>query len=310
VRALDRPPRLAPGDLIGVAALSGPVDPDRLAAGCRQLEGLGYRTTLAANVGERCGLLGLAGEDGTRRAGYLALLRDPEVKAILFARGGYGITRLLGSLDPEEIARHPKIHCGYSDVTALHAFLSRRCGLASFHGPMVAADLAGPLDPETAAFFPSLLEGKGPRAIHLPGAEVLAPGTASGTLVGGCLSILVSQIGTPDEFDYDGALLFLEDVAEEAYRVDRMLGTLERSGRMDRLAGILIGSFARITFGGVEQPGRLVDLFRDRLCRLGIPVALGLPAGHGGPNVLLPIGRAVTWDGERRVLRFDEEVVT
>ena len=305
-----RPARLVPGDLIGVAALSGPVDPDRLNAGCRHLERLGYRTRLAPNVAERGGLLGLAGDDRARLEGYLSLLRDPEVKAILFARGGYGITRILGSLDPAEIAVHPKIHCGFSDVTALHSFLLRRCGLLSFHGPMVAAELSGPLDPRTASFFPSLLEGTGPRALDLPEAEVLVPGTAEGRLVGGCLSMLVALIGTPDEFEYDGALLFLEDVAEEAYRVDRMLGTLQRSGRMDRLSGILIGSFTRITFGGVEQPGRLVELFRERFAGLGIPVALGLPAGHGGPNVPLPIGAAATWDGERRVLRFDEEVVT
>ena len=310
MRALVRPARLVPGDLIGVAAISGSPDPDRLDAGCRHLERLGYRTALAPNVRERSGILGLAGDDRSRLDGYLSLLRDPEVKAILFARGGYGATRILAALDPEEVATHPKLHCGFSDVTALHAFLARRCGLLSFHGPMVAAELAGPLDPLTARFFPSLLEGEGPRELELLEAELIAPGSASGPLVGGCLSMLVSLIGTPDEFDYDGALLFLEDIAEEAYRVDRMIGTLQRAGRMDKLSGVLIGSFARITFGGVEQPGRLIELFRERFAGMGVPVALGLPVGHHGPNVPLPIGAAATWDGERRVLRFDEEVVT
>ncbi len=310
MKPLARPARLTPGDLIGVAALSGPVDPGRLDEGCRSLARLGYRTRLAANVRERGGILGLAGDDRSRLEGYLALLRDPEVKAILFARGGYGATRLLSSLDPAEVARHPKIHCGFSDLTALHSFLARRCGLLSFHGPMVAADLAAPLDPLTARYFPSLLEGKGPWELPLEEAEVIVPGTASGPLLGGCLSMLVSLVGTPDEFDYDGAILFLEDVAEEAYRVDRMIGTLQRAGRMDRLSGVLIGSFTRITFGGSEQPGRLTELFRERFAGLGVPVARGLPAGHHGPNVPLPIGGKATWDGERRVLRFDEEVVT
>ena len=310
MRTLTRPQRLVPGDLIGIAALSGPVDAGRLEAGRRFLEGLGYRTTVAPNVLEKAGTLGLAGDDDARREGYLALVRDPGVKAILLARGGYGITRILDDLDPAEIAAHPKIHCGFSDATALHSFLASRCGLLSFHGPMVAAELSRPLDPLTALFFPSLLEGKGPSALPLPGADVLVPGSASGPLVGGCLSLLAAAVGTPGEFDYDGAVLFVEDVAEEAYRIDRMLGTFQRSGRMDRLAGILIGSFTRVTFGGVERPDRLRDLFRERLGGLGIPVVLGLPSGHGGPNVPLPVGGAVTWDGEGRVLRFDEEVVT
>jgi muramoyltetrapeptide carboxypeptidase len=312
VKPLVRPRRLVPGDLIGVAALSGPSDPGRLESGCRQLESFGYRTVLAPNVRERSGTLGLAGDDRSRLEGYRSLLLDPAVKAIFFARGGYGAGRILPLLDPREVVSHPKLHCGFSDLTALHAFLATRCGLLSFHGPMVAADLADPLDPLTARYFPSLLEGGGPREIPLQGAgaEVIVSGNASGRLVGGCLSMLVSLIGTPDEFDYDGALLFLEDVAEEAYRIDRMIGTLQRAGRMDRLAGVLIGSFARITFGGAEQPGRLSELFRERFARLGVPVASGLPAGHRGPNLPLPIGGEVTWDGERRVLRFDEEVVT
>jgi muramoyltetrapeptide carboxypeptidase len=310
VKRLVRPPRLVPGDLIGIAALSGPVDPKRLEMGLRFLEGLGYRTAVAPNVLETAGTLGLAGDDGARREGYLGLLRDPGVKAILLARGGYGITRILDQLDPAEIARAPKIHCGFSDATALHSFLATRCGLLSFHGPMAAAELSRPLDPLTARFFPSLLEGRGPRELPLPGADVIVPGSAKGPLVGGCLSLLAAAVGTPGEFDYNGAVLFIEDVGEEAYRIDRMLGTLRRSGRMDKLAGILIGSFTRVTFGGAERPDRLRDLFRERLGVLGVPLALGLPSGHGGTNVTLPVGAKVTWDGEERVLRFDEEVVS
>ena len=161
---LARLPRLAPGDTVGIAALSGPSDPDLLAQGIRALESCGYRVSLAANVLAKEPLLGLAGTDEERAAGYRALLVDPEVKAIVFARGGYGMAGALRHLDAGEAARHPKIHCGFSDVTLLSAWLLQ-AGVPSFHGPMVAADLGRGLDPLSASFFPAMLEGRGPKKI-------------------------------------------------------------------------------------------------------------------------------------------------
>ena len=301
--------RLRPGDAVGVAALSGPVDPEELARGCAALEGMGYRVRLASNVGLRTGTLSLSGSDAERLAGYRELLVDPEVAAIVFARGGYGATPLLPHLDPAELAAHPKIHCGYSDLTALAARLLSRCGLPSFHGPMVAADLARGLDPLSAAYFPAMLEGRGPSALTLPDADDLVPGDFDGRLVGGCLSLLAAAVGTGDEFPYDGSVLLLEDVGEEAYRIDRMLVTLRNAGRLAKLRGILIGTLSGITFGGAEDPPRLRALLTDRLAPLGIPVVAGVPAGHRGPNVTLPIGAHVAWDGGRRSLAFAEEIV-
>lgn len=316
---LVRPRRLVPGDTVGVAALSGPVDPRALEAGTRLLESRGYRVRNAANVLAKEPLLGLAGTDAERAAGYRDLLLDPDVKAIVFARGGYGIGPALRHLDPAEAARHPKIHCGFSDVTLLSAWLLR-AGVPSFHGPMVAADLARALDPVTAAFFPAMLEGRGPAEIHFEREEgrasgaaapdvVLEPGTASGPLVGGCLSLLAASVGSPWEYDYSGALIFFEEIAEEAYRIDRMLGTLIDSGRFAKLSGILIGALSAVTFGGVEDAGRLRLVLKARLAPLGIPVALGLPAGHRGPNATLPIGAQAAWDG-RGTLTLLEEIVS
>jgi muramoyltetrapeptide carboxypeptidase len=301
--------RLRPGDAVGVAALSGPVDPEELARGCATLEGMGYRVRLAANVGLRSGTLSLAGSDAERLAGYRALLRDPDVAAILFARGGYGVTPLLPGLDPVELSAHPKIHCGFSDLTALAGRLLACCGIPSFHGPMVATDLARGLDPLSASFFPALLEGRGPMELPLPEADVLAPGDFEGRLVGGCLSLLAAGVGTPDEFPYDGSVLLIEDVGEEAYRIDRMLVTLRNAGRLAKLRGILIGSLSSVTFGGVEDAPRLRALLAERLTPLGIPVVSGVPTGHRGPNVTLPIGARVAWNGSRRVLALPEEIV-
>jgi muramoyltetrapeptide carboxypeptidase len=311
-----RLPRLVPGDTVGVAALSGPPDPAALAAGIRALEGFGYRVRLAPNVREKEPLLGLAGAADERAAGYRTLLVDPDVKAILFARGGYGVATALARLDPAEAAAHPKIHCGFSDVTVLSSWLLN-AGVPSFHGPMVAADLARGLDPLSASFFPSMLEGRGPKKIFLEGEEgkggasgssVLVPGVATGRLVGGCLSLLAASIGTHREFDYAGSLLFFEDIAEEAYRIDRMLGTLIDSGRFAKLSGILIGSLSAVTFAGVEDAGRLRAVLEARLAPLGIPVALGLPAGHRGSNATLPVGARAAWDGAG-TLTFLEEIV-
>jgi muramoyltetrapeptide carboxypeptidase len=307
---LRKPRRLVPGSLVGVAALSGPARREELEAGVATLESFGYRVRLASNVLAREPLLGLAGDDDARLAGYLALVEDPEVDAILFARGGYGVTRLLGRL-PEGLLRETaKLHCGFSDVTALSAFLRERCGLVSIHGPMVAADLATPLDPLTSTWFPSLLEGRAPLRLEIPSADVLVPGRAEGPLVGGCLSLLAALAGTPWEYDYGGALLFIEEVGEEAYRVDRMLGTLLSAGRLDRLAGIMAGSMTRVTFGGVEDPERVRTLLLDRFAPLGVPVAVGFPFGHSVPNVPLPVGARASWDGGTRTLVLEEEFLS
>lgn len=321
-KELARLPRLAPGDTIGVAALSGPSDPQALAAGVGVLEGLGYRVRLARNVLSREPLLGLAGPAAERAAAYRELLVDPEIRAIVFARGGYGMASALRHLEPEEAARNPKIHCGFSDVTLLSAWLLK-AGVPSFHGPMVAADLGRGLDPLSASFFPAMLEGRGPKKISLEGEEgragaaangsfagcVLVPGSASGTLVGGCLSLLAASVGTPWEYDYAGGLLFFEEISEEAYRVDRMLGTLIDSGRFAKLSGIVIGSLSAVTFAGVEDEARLRSVLKARLAPLGLPVGIGLPAGHRAPNVTLPVGARASWDGAG-TLAFLEEIVT
>lgn len=307
---LRRPARLAPGSVIGVAALSSAVREEDLAAGVAALQSLGFRVRLAPNVLSREPLLCLAGEDDARLEGYLSLVRDPGVAAILFARGGYGVTRLLGRLPEGLIRETGKLHCGFSDVTALSAFLRERCGLVSVHGPMVAADLARPLDPLTASWFPALLEGRSPRTLEATSADLLVPGRAEGPLVGGCLSLLSAISGTPWDFDYDGAILFVEETCEEAYRVDRMLCSLAAAGRLDRLAGIITGSMSRVTFGGVEDPGRLRALLLDRFAPLGVPVAAGLPFGHAGPNVPLPVGVRASWDGASLTLALEEEFLT
>ncbi len=297
-----RPPRLRPGATIGVAAVSGPVDPDRLAAGVRALERRGYRVVLADNVLARRDFL--AGTDAERAAGYRRLLADPGVDAIFFARGGYGASRILRHLDAAQLRSRPRIHLGGSDLTALFAYLGRGAGLVAMYGPMVAVSLDEPgLDWE------AVLRGEVPASHAFGPEDVLAGGSGAGPLLGGCLSLLASLAGTPEAISGDGAVLFWEDVAEPAYRLDRMLTQLERSGTLDRLQAMLIGSISTGANGGGDSSEALSAWLRDRFAGAPFPVVKGFPAGHLRQTRTLPLGARVRLDADRGVLEFDGPAV-
>jgi len=285
---LLKPPALPPNATIGIAALSGPVDVGRLERGISHLQQRGYRVVEAANLRKRSGFL--AGSDEERASGYRELLRDPAVDAIFFARGGYGSSRTLSRLAPTEAMRHPKIHLGASDLTALFAFLYRHARLATFYGPMVALEMGedGNLDWE------SVLSGSVPERHHFADPDVVAEGTGEGPLIGGCLSLLSSLCGTPEALDARGAILFWEDIGEETYRIDRLLTQLERSGTLANLQGMLIGS---VLPGGRDQtPEQIRQSLQDRLRGAPFPVALSFPAGHLPSPRTLPLGARVRLD--------------
>lgn len=291
---LLRPPRLKPGSTIGIAAVSGPVDGEKLEAGIARLCSRGYRVARARNLGERRGFL--AGPDSERAAGYLELLRDEGVQAIFFARGGYGSSRVLRHLDADTIRAHPKIHMGGSDLTALFAFLSRGAQLATFYGPMVAVEIAR----QDGLDWERVLTGETPASHEFAPEQVLAGGRGEGPLVGGCLSLLASLAGTPDAVRADGRILFWEDVGEEVYRLDRLLTQLERSGTFDGLQGMVIGS---VVAARTDSPRQVEEYLRERFARAPFPVAWGLPAGHLDRPRTLPLGLPVRLDleGNRRL---------
>ncbi|MGH9368611.1 MAG: S66 peptidase family protein, partial [Thermoanaerobaculia bacterium] len=229
-----KPPALRKGATIGVAAVSGPVDWGKLDGGIARLRAKGYGIVEAANLRSRDGLF--AGTDEERAEGYRQLVRDPAVDAVFFARGGYGAARILPRLDPAEVRAHPKIHLGGSDLTALFAWLTQSVGLAAFYGPMVAVEMAS----EDGLDWETVLSGAPVSPHHFASEDVLSPGIGEGPLVGGCLCLLASLSGTPQELDADGAVLFWEDTGEQAYRLDRMLTQLEGAGTFDRLRGMVI----------------------------------------------------------------------
>ncbi len=285
-----KPRRLAPNATIGVAALSGPVDLDSLDRGLSALRAKGYRIAEAANLRSRLGFL--AGSDAARAAGYRSLLTDPSIDAIFFARGGYGASRVLALLDPDEVRAHPKIHLGSSDLTAHFAFLMREAALVAFYGPMVAVQLADE-GPE-ALDWERVLAGSIPEIHQFAAEDILASGRAEGPLIGGCLSLLASLCGTRESIPATDSILFWEDIGEETYRLDRLLTQLERSGTLDGLRGMVIGSV--LPGGRTDSPEQIGEYLRLRFRGAEFPVAMNFPAGHLRRPRTLPLGTRVRLD--------------
>lgn len=289
------PAPVPPGGTIGVCAPAGPVLPERLAVGLRALRQAGFRLVLTPRLFARStDLPYLAGDDADRLRDLQALLDDPRIDAVIAARGGYGVMRLLGRLDLRRLRAAPKPVVGFSDLTALHLALGR-AGVVSFHGPMIEAD------PETGFGEPNLERLvralTDPRPLPpLEGAAPVVPGRAQGRLVGGNLTLLAASLGTPWEPDTRGAILLVEDVDEPAYRLDRCLTQLIAAGALQRAAAVAAGEFAAC-------PGAELVL-RERLGALGLPSALGFPFGHGRERAVLPLGVAARLDAGAGRLAF------
>jgi muramoyltetrapeptide carboxypeptidase len=294
---------LKPGATIGVAAVSGPVNEERLGRGLALLRGKSYGLREASNLRFRTGFL--AGTDAERAQGYRELVCDPGVDAIFFARGGYGSSRILERLDAEELKANVKIHLGSSDLTALFAFLQRSAGLVTFYGPMVAVEMA---EDGADLDWEGILRGDRPTPHAIEPGDVLTGGRAEGILIGGCLSLLASLCGTPEEIRGEGAILFWEDTGEDTYRLDRMLTQLERSGAFDGLRGMVVGSVVPRRDG--ESAETVRAYLRERFAGAPFPAAMGLSCGHLESPRTLPIGAPAILDLEgRRELSFPGAVV-
>ncbi len=288
-----RPPRLAPGSRIGIAAPASAFDREALRRGCQVLEALGFRVHLPEGLFSVKG--GFAGDDLHRARLLERLFADPEIEAVLCARGGWGSLRILPLLDYETIARHPKALIGYSDATALLSAVAARTGLVVFHGPL-AAGLGGSVRRTRAGFKRALCSGK-PLSFALPRRGVLRPGCAAGRLAGGNLTTLCHLIGTPFAPSFANRILFLEDRGEAPYRIDRMLTQMRLAGLLSGVRGVVLGAFRDC--GPMPEIGRIV---LAAFGRRSLPVVSGLAAGHGEPNLTLPLGaRAVLDTGTPRL---------
>lgn len=285
------PPAVRPGGRIGVAALSGPVDPGRLDRGLAALAGLGFEPVPADNLGSHTGLF--AGSADERLNAFHRLAARSDIAAIVFARGGSGLAALLPRLDWELLARHPRAYVGYSDLTPFLLAVTRKLGFASFHGPMVAADLARGLTPEEERSFLGALAGD--FSIPVPGRTLRGGPPVTGPLMGGCLSLLTGTLGTPWALDSRRAILLLEDVGEPMYRLDRMLTHLRLSGKLASIRGLVCGHLAPLDQDRPELPPWPEQLV-GALGSFGGPILAEFPAGHERPNWTLPLGVRVRLD--------------
>lgn len=288
-----QPSSLHAGDRVAVVAPSGPVDSGRLDRGAAVLRSLGLEVTFGRHVLDVApGLPHLAGADADRAADLQAAWCDPEIAAVLCARGGYGAARVLDHLDWAALGRAtPKPLHGSSDITALHVAFGRRLGVTTSFGPMVASLIAGG-EPEALDHLRAALFGRG---APVAGTRALRGGHATAPLTGGNLSLLTSLLATPYAPEpATGRIAFLEDVGEAPYRVDRMLTQLRQAGWFDGVAGIVLGTWTGC--------GDLDAVFADRLVPLGVPILAGVPVGHGPRQLTIRLGAPVLLDADALVL--------
>lgn len=315
-RGVLKPPRLRPGDTVAIVSPSFATwDPDQIDIAVESLQALGFKTKLGHHLLDRRGYF--AGRDEDRAADLNAMFADPAVNAIHALRGGWGAARLLPHLDFAAIARHPKILQGYSDITALLLPLHARTGLVTFHGPVGASKWNGfnvewmrrvLIDAEAATFQNVRETGDNLTQVEWR-TRVLSPGTARGRLLGGNLTVLTAIVGSGYLPDWDDAILFLEDVEEAPYRIDRMLTQLALAGILRKVKGVVFGYCTDCKPGDSYGSLTLNDVLRDHLVPLGVPCLQGAMIGHIDRQFTLPLGVEVELDAAAGTIRMLEPAV-
>lgn len=315
------PKALRSGDAIGIVVPAGPLNRERIDRGIARLKSRGFRVKTYGDIYRSRGYL--AGDDATRAAEVIAAFEDPDTSAVWCGRGGYGVMRLLDRIDFEAIRRNPKVFIGFSDITALHVAIGQQTGLVTFHAPNVQDGFGK--DDDMPAVNQSALwsiigdnelsESASNIAVNAPpdqGAAYtyqaggleneqlrsICGGVATGRLTGGNLAVLSGLMGTPFEPETAGCILFLEDIGERLYRIDRFVTQLKLAGKLESAAGIILGGFSYEDTDHHEEPSDVAAFFDEALRPLGIPVLAGFPAGHERINLALPMGARIKLDAD------------
>ena len=310
-----KPQALNIGDTIVFCAPAAPLDTTRIILAKKRLTEMGFYVLQPVSLFRRWGYL--AGSDAQRAEELMAFFQDRTVKAIFPGTGGYGTTRILDLLDYAIIRSNPKIFIGFSDITGVHIALNQMADLVTFHtpNPMYGLGSDEGLEPTAETYFWSLLSGD-EKMYQIPfnlygdslGVEVMVPGKAQGCLAGGNLSLICAAMGSPYEIQTNGKLLFMEDIGEAPYRIDRYLRELKLAGKLDRVAGVILGRFTRRKEEPPDNPGdfTMEEVLEQYFKNFNVPVVKNFPAGHVRTNISLPLGVPAELDTEQGVLRLLE----
>ena len=316
---MQKPPALLVGDRIAFCAPSGFLDSVRMSLAKTRLEEKGFHIIREDSIYRRWGYL--AGTDAQRASELMSYFKDKSVRAIFPGTGGYGSTRILSMLDYDIIKSNPKIFIGFSDITALHIAFNQLANLITFHtpNPMYGLGSKKGLDPISELYFWSLLMNSNDYNYEIPfdlygdslKVQTMVPGIASGKLVGGNLSLICSTMGSVYEAKTMGSILFIEDVGEAPYRIDRYLSELKLAGKLDLVNGIIIGRFSRRE---TEAPDRSTDfqmhqVFQQYFSKMKVPVIFNFPSGHGSKNVSLPLGCIVEINTDDEIFKVLESPI-
>lgn len=317
-----KPKALRQGDAIGVVAPAGPVNRERMERALARMQERGFRIKTYGDIYRSRGYL--AGDDKTRVAELMAAFADPETTGVWCARGGYGVVRILDQLDFSVIGRNPKVFVGFSDITLLHVAIQQRTGLITFHAPNLQDGFGKPDDmppANEAALWQALLDSDEHQVLastahdgytydfsDVEGVnlEPICSGVATGRLIGGNLAVISGVVGTPFEVETAGRILFLEDISERAYRIDRYLSQLKLAGKLATVAGVLLGTFSYDEGERADEQSDIQAVFKEYLGNLGVPVLTGFPAGHDQYNLALPMGALVKVDANQRCVTVCE----
>lgn len=315
-KKIVKPKRLVKGDTVAVVAPSSGIEAAGFEKALQNLADLGFKTKIGKAARSRNGFL--AGTDAERLEDLHQAFADKEVKAVWCVRGGYGASRILPGLDFKLIAKNPKILIGYSDITALHLAIYQNTNLVTFHGPTAGATfsdyakmhavnvLMNPSDRYKIELAPENVANES----NLFKTETIVKGTCRGELVGGNLSLLSALAGTPFAIgDLKGKILFIEDVGEQPYRIDRMLTQIKQSANLRQLAGVALGIFQDCN---PKDPASqsLIAVLKEQFGSLGVPVIYGLSFGHIRDQFTLPVGIKAELDTEKATITFLETSVS
>jgi muramoyltetrapeptide carboxypeptidase len=315
-KRIVKPKRLKVGDTLGLIAPAGPVSDETIEKAVRNLTDLGFKVKLGKNLRAQYGYL--AGSDAQRLEDFHWAFSDKEVNAVWCIRGGYGATRVLPNVDFSIIKKNPKIFIGYSDITAYHTAIFQKTGLITFHGPVGASDYTDYTKPyvwdvltkPTPQYILKNSEENLNNPSNLFKLEVIKAGMAQGKLIGGNLTLLSAMCGTPFALkSVKGKILFMEDIEERPYRVDRMLTQLMQSVDLSQAAGIALGIFEGCNPKEGEKSLSLIECIKDRLGHLNMPIIYGLSIGHIKNQYTLPIGVEAVLNTEGGTITLMESAV-